>query len=66
MELHIQTKEYGELIKLFCDESYVDNGLNFKTTSQFNCLSYLKNKKKRFEVFSHCKRGNMGNLGLFD
>src|SRR5674476_509164 len=21
MELHIQTKEYGELIKLFCDES---------------------------------------------
>ena len=20
MELHIQTKEYGELIKLFCDE----------------------------------------------
>jgi len=23
MELHIQTKEYGELIKLFCDESLV-------------------------------------------
>src|SRR5665647_1793403 len=32
MELHIQTKEYGELIKLFCDESLVTIGYDGKIT----------------------------------